>query len=385
MAGVSAETNPGDKEFVEVAHSGGTIIIRFQTRPDGIRAYSQEWRHQRPTASSIFAIYVLPPGVPVGDLPLGGIGSPIPPPSVPGAVMTFVASDSQGLFGRRCPQCSGYWRSQATSPFCAYCGFKGPAVAFTTDAQSAYLQQYCALFSEGLGSGQDGEYAIDLDAVADAVSSIEKPPFYYVEESQQNRFRCRECNTENDILGRFGYCTLCGTRNDLQELETKAIPEIRRRINTDGTYESCVKDSVSAFDSFVSQYVKEAIRRVPLSVARRNRMDGRRFHNLTAAESDLREVFDWRLLQGVSDEDVAFASLMFHRRHLYEHNGGEVDQRYLDESGDTTVRLKQALRETQESAHRIAGVVVRMAQNVHLGFHELSPVDDRYIRLHKRP
>jgi len=352
MADVSAGTSPDNTDFMEVAHSGGSITIRFQTQPDGKRAYSQGWRHQRPTAAGIFAIYALPPGIPVGDIPLGGIGSPIPHPPVPGAVMTFIASDSQGLFGRQCPQCEGYWRSEATSPFCSYCGFKGPAVAFTTNAQGAYLQQYCALFSEGLSSGTDGEYTIDLDAVADAVSSIEKPPFYYTE--------------------------------DIQELETNTIPEIRRRINSDGTYESCVKDSVSAFDSFVSQYVKEAIRRVPVSEARRNRMNGRRFHNLAAVELDLREVFDWRLLQGISSEDVAFASLMFHRRHLYEHNGGEVDQKYIDESGDTTVRLKQEVHETRESAHRIAGVITRMAQNVHQGFHELCPIDARYIRPRKR-
>ncbi|OTP74276.1 hypothetical protein [Caballeronia sordidicola] len=38
----------------------------------------------------------------------------------------------------------------------------------------------------------------------------------------------------------------------------------------------------------------------------------------------------------------------FHRRHVYEHNGGEVDERYLKESGDTTVWLKQHIHETQE-------------------------------------
>jgi hypothetical protein len=46
---------------------------------------------------------------------------------------------------------------------------------------------------------------------------------------------------------------------------------------------------------------------------------------------------------------------MFMRRHVYEHNGGEVDQQYLDASGDTTVRLKQHIRETREGcspAHR---------------------------------
>jgi len=48
-----------------------------------------------------------------------------------------------------------------------------------------------------------------------------------------------------------------------------------------------------------------------------------------------------------------------------------VDQRYLDESGDTLVRLKQALRETPEAIFKMTGLILKMAHNVHEGFHEL--------------
>jgi len=65
--------------------------------------------------------------------------------------------------------------------------------------------------------------------------------------------------------------------------------------------------------------------------------------------------------------------IMFYRRHVYEHNGGEVDQQYLDRSGDTTVRLKQHIHETQQGAHDLLSSLVKMARNVHSGFHELLP------------
>ena len=59
-----------------------------------------------------------------------------------------------------------------------------------------------------------------MDAVADAAGKeTDKPPFYYAEESQQNQFLCEACGSFNDILGKFGYCSVCGTRNDLQELD----------------------------------------------------------------------------------------------------------------------------------------------------------------------
>ena len=372
------------EEFTEIAHSGGQIIMHFVTTPEGVRGYQLTWQHQRSNGGGFFAIYALAPGYPVGDAPLGGLGSTIPPSPVPGAMLVFVASDSESMYGRRCPACLGYWRSTALSPFCVCCGGQAPSYAFITEAQSIYIQQYCELFAKGLHSQVDGKYVIDLDAVADAVKDIEKPPFYYSEERQQSKYTCNECATSNDVLGRFGYCAQCGTRNDFQELETKIMADLRNRIDAGGSCESVVKETVSAFDTLVSQYVKEALRRVPMTEARRNRLDGKRFHNLSAISLALREALDWELLRGINEEDRTFASLMFHRRPIYEHNGGEADQRYLDQSGDTTVRLKQLVKETRQSAHRIIGVCLRMARNVHTGFHDIFPPDPTYIRLQKR-
>lgn len=85
----------------------------------------------------------------------------------------------------------------------------------------------------------------------------------------------------------------------------------------------------------------------------------------------------------MSDEDVAFGMLMFHRRHVYEHKGGEADEKYIKDSGDN-VRLKQALRETRESAHRTANLVIKLGANLHRGFHEIFPPLEEPIRLNEQ-
>jgi hypothetical protein len=158
-------------------------------------------------------------------------------------------------------------------------------------------------------------------------------------------------------------------------LSEKTIPSIRERINAGGPYEACVRDSVAAFDSFVGQYVVQLARQVPLTASRKMRLENRRFHNLQMVAAELKEIFDMDILDGLSHEDVEFARLMFHRRHVYEHKGGEADEKYITDSGDASVRPKQALRETQESAHRIAGLVVKMAGNLHRSFHEILPCE----------
>lgn len=208
-----------------------------------------------------------------------------------------------------------------------------------------------------------------MDAVAAAVASEEKPPFYYAEERQQNLFKCNSCDGENDILGRYGFCSLCGIHNGLQELQSD-LTKARARITAGGPYEGALTDVVSAFDSYARQLAKH-LARTPMRRKRREMLAARLFHNLKARAAELKAWFDIDFFDGISDADIDLAHKLFLRRHIYEHNGGEVDQRYIDESGDTSVRLKQHIRETAESATRLTDVVERIAANIKTGFDDI--------------
>jgi hypothetical protein len=370
-------------EFEEIGHSGGQVIFGVVTK-DGRRMYQVTWQHSRPTPASIFAVYAIPQGAAVGSIQLGGIGQPWNPAPIPGCYPVFIASDSEGLFGHECLNCSGYWRSHGAT-MCPYCGTRAERHNFLTAAQQRYVQQYCRVLNEVLAAEQDGDHVINMDAVADAAGKdTEKPAFYYAEESQQKKFTCSACGGLNDILGKYGYCSACGTRNDLQELESDTIQRLRARINAGGPYEACVKDAVAAFDSFAGQYTKQLVQRVPLTPRRKARIERMRFHNLGSIATEMKTVFDIDILKDMKQEDVAFATLMFHRRHIYEHNGGEADEKYVSDSGDTTVRLKQAIHESQGSAHRLAGLVLKMATNLHRDFHDIFPPDPEPIDRHAK-
>jgi hypothetical protein len=369
------------KEFQEIGHTGGKVTFNVVTDPQGRRQYQVGWTHQSPRPAALFAVWALRQGVAVAGINLGGIGTPWNDPPVPGCFPVFIGSDSEGKFGHQCHACRGYWRSAGTSVMCPYCASGGDRHLFLTEAQEHYVAQYCERLNEALADEKDGEHVIDMDAVAAAVGKdSEKPPFYYAEESQQKSFTCPACGAFNDIIGRFCYCSACGTRNDLHELETDVLQKLHARANAGGGYESCVADAVGAFDTFVGQYAKELTRRVPLRSARKNRLERTRFHDLQAAAAELKAGFDIDILDGLKPDDVAFATLMFHRRHVYEHNGSVVDEKYLKDSGDTTVRLRQEIRESQTSAHRIIGLVAKMAENLHNGFHDIFPPEAEPVR-----
>ncbi len=360
-------------EFKEIAHSGGKITFSITTDIEGNRSYQIGIRTSRPVPMAMIAVYALPQGVPVGSINMGGIGTPWNPPPFPGCYPVMIQSDSEGKFGHNCPSCDGYWRSGPWPNFCPYCAFRAEGYQFLSKAQLRFVRHYCDVLTQA-NEGDDGDVVIDMDAVADAVDQErEKPAFYVSEQSQQCKYNCAACEEFNDILGRFGYCSLCGTRNDLADFEVVTVPSIRERLKAGAVPQDCVRDAVASYDSFVAQYAKQFATLVPLTDARVNRLTRQRFHDLTDARTIFKNWFDIDLCAGMQNAECRDVELMFHRRHVYEHNGGEVDQKYLDDSGDTTVKLKQAIRESQETAHALLGSLIKMAKNLHKGFHVLFP------------
>jgi len=264
---------------------------------------------------------------------------------------------------------------------CPYCGSEADRHQFLTGAQRKYVAHYCETLNEAQEAG-DGDYTINMDEVADATaSSNEKPPFYYSELRRQNLFTCDACGARSDILGIYGYCSVCGTRNDLQELKT-LITQLHKRISDGAPPETCVRDAVACFDSFVKRFAELLLSNVPLTPARRHLIEKRSLHDLARIVDVFKSVFDIDLSSGITDKDMQFAKRMFFRRHVYEHSGGEVDQQYIDQSGDKSVLLRQAIREDGESAHRIATIVQKLTANLHWGFHQIFPPNAEVIRRH---
>lgn len=323
----------------------------------------------------MYGLWALPFGLAVAPANIGvGIGGQLEPPPLPGCVPVYIACDSQGKFGHKCPNCEGYWRSGHQANVCPYCGWYGQTHEFLSTAQQRYVQHYCEVLAATLQTNEEAQSTIDMDKIVQAaLQGEEKPDFYVLEESQQCQFTCTECNEENDILGRFGYCPKCGTRNDWNQFKNETAPLIRELLNAGQNPEDQLRDAVSKFDSFASQYAKQLTKLVPLTARRIDRLTNKRFHNLQELVDTMSTYFDIDICAGMSNSEQNFASLMFLRRHVYEHNGGEVDQIYLDESGDSSVRLKQHISESKESVHNFLGALLKIAKNIHEGFHSLFP------------
>jgi hypothetical protein len=362
-------------EFQEIAHSGGKITFETGNHEELGFGYQVSFASSRPVPVVIIEIYVLAEsGVPVGVNRRVGIGIKPEPPPLDGCFLVIVASDSEGKFGHNCPNCKSYWRSGPWPNHCPYCGQWAESYQFLSNAQRRYVRHYCEVLRKALEDESDHTVSIDMDAVADAVGREgEKPSFYVSEESQQHKFTCAACDEFNDILGQFGFCSLCGTRNDLSVFENQTVPAIRDQLKNGDPPENCLRDGVSAFDTFIAQYAKQLAVHVRMTKRRKDRLLNHSFHDITDIRSLFRDWFDIDVCHGMKDEEYRSVCIRFLRRHLYEHNGGQVDQKYLDNSGETKVKRGQRLHETQGDTHDLLGSLVKMARNIHSGFHDLLP------------
>lgn len=331
---------------------------------------------------ALTAIYALPEqALPIADVDLRGIGQQMDPPPLPGAIMVFLASDSQGYFGFNCPSCGGYWRAGFRVRTCPYCRIEGQSFQFLSNAQRSYIRHYCDVLLDALHSKDDGDFVIDMDAVADAaLTDLPRPDFYVSEEQQQNQFSCNECGSFNDIIGRHAYCSGCGTRNDYVVLEEE-LASLRAQL-TDRNGANILRQAVSNFDSLIGRLTRQLVVIVPMSKRRKTRIETGRFHDIDAVEKVL-GWFDIQLFDSISGRDRKFINKMFLRRHVHEHNGGEVDEIYLKKSGDDGVRLRQHLTENEEDVHRLIGLIKKSARNVVEGFHELIPPSIDVIEAHR--
>lgn len=371
-------------EFRKIPHCGHEVKFKIKVK-DGAKAYSTRLSHSAPTAAAWYSIYALPNGLVLCAFDMGGLGGRFDPPMpTSDSIAVFIGSDATGTFGHRCPSCAQYFRSHGTSSkllaTCPYCGIQTGKHMFMTEAQQAYTERFVTFLQESVDQATaDTEVVLPYNTIVDQVNA-EVDKIDLSEIKQQSHWKCSKCRTYNDILGEYGYCHVCGYRNNLQSLMSR-LSQIGAQIEQAGIRHSdLLKLAASAFDGFARDLVDRLVARTPMTPRRKERADRLRFHELARTELELREVFDIELFAGMKLDDVAFAKLRFLRRNLYEHRAGVVDQEYLDASGDAQP-LGKRLSETPGNIRNLIEVTIRLATNLDNGFHSILPPSVEALRV----
>ncbi len=325
-------------------------------------------------------------------VPATGLGqTPVyPQPSV----LTFIQSDELGMWGRNCPLCKKYFRTNHVNgvndiTFCPYCSHATTSLAFISKEQRIYI----TAFYDALMRAVIGKTNTELDI---AEITDETPAWHYSEEKQQVHFVCdtKDCHAETDILGDgYGYCPRCGRTNGrkifLQRMnEMSDRWEHTRKTISDETergavWEDMTEKCVKQFEAF-AKHLRAKLLRFPMTSSRRRELEGLSFQRPFQADESLTQWFDIGLFEwpgnptipkrSVPNSALPFIRLMLQKRHILMHNLGVVDQDYLDKSGDSQVRLNERIRVSGEEIRRFIENIQSMGaillDNVEYGFSE---------------
>jgi hypothetical protein len=252
-------------------------------------------------------------------------------------------------------------------------------VAYTTQNQLQFIhkirQSFLAAWTE------KRSILIDLDKVADELSD-NKPAWIYTEERQQNCYDCptSECRTRYDILGEYAGCPTCGKRNSLQVFERhvnaveadfkKADVELEDRHERQVEWEKLTR-CISDFEAMAKD-IQSQLLLIPATPKRKKDIKGISFQNILKANDSLQIWFAFEMLFRFANEDKEFLNRMFNRRHVLTHNGGRIDQEYIDNTADTSVRLNQQIVVRSKEIQRLLPLLRKCSQNLFQGFESIS-------------
>lgn len=351
------------REFEEIAHTGGKIEFLWE---DG--GISVSFTHANPWASTIVQLCVSFEGRLLDFVPASGIG-PMPPYPQP-SILAYLLSDREGLFGQSCPNCSSYFRSSfiAGEPSCPYCGIQNSGLRYLTANQLQFLTKYCESFIEAMNKQET--VALDLDELLRDMSG-NRQSWLLPEERQQSTHKCG-CRCRFDILGDYGICPMCRKPNfssviskkfdefesQFQEVDSTVTDRHDREIEWEkltrclGEYEA------------LGNALKIHLANFPSTPSRREQVSELNFQSAISTSKKLRDWFDISMFQDFADDDITFFHKMLQKRHIFTHNAGKVDQAYLDNTGDSTVRLNQVIRFRSREIKRLIPLARKCCLNV---------------------
>jgi hypothetical protein len=323
---------------------------------------------------AMYQLAVTQEGEIVGAVPMGGLRTAPPPPP---PLNTFIQSDLQGMWGRCCPSCQSYFRTNHIMgvTVCPYCSRTNDSIAFITVAQKRYAKAFVDAALRAL-RGPDN-VTIDLSTITDAT-----PEWQYTEEQQQFHFKCADqsCYTEADILGEYGWCPRCGRSN------ASAVIATRLKANED-RFQTTDRDVTDrgqranewalinnlAFSSFepLGNPLRTRLVLFPATAKRRNDVSILSFQRIVSTADALERWFDISLFKDMDEAEIKFVNMMMHRRHILTHNDGRADENYLSNSGDKC-RLNERIRIRSAEVKRLLPLIRKMCDNLLNGFEAIT-------------
>jgi len=256
-------------------------------------------------------------------------------------ILTFKISipTPNGFLGRECnnPDCKRYFKIHQESlkdeMYCPYCGSLFDKNELWTKDQLKYVQENT---EEETMAYVSNEFSKILNKTFGKQKGISKNSFKNISFSYNPRsphrkkyisppaekevdieIECSKCKAKFQVYGIFGYCPICKYDNIIIYDTNVSIilTEIETAQDKNKALRHAYNDLVATFEDFCKK--------------RNKTQKKHNFQNLGVAESFFKEVYKIDLFEGLGKDEILTIKRLFQKRHVYQHNKGIIDQRYI--------------------------------------------------------
>lgn len=313
------------------------------------------------------------------------------------SISITIQSDEKGYFDRECPNedclytfkvLMKDWKEKVSGNevHCPMCGHIDTSDKWWTKEQLKCMQDIAAGWAlnqiqERLdkslkklaNSTRHNKYVRITYKPGKRVSFINNP--IGQREEWETEICCKKCGMNYSVIGSAYFCPCCGhnsavssfnvSLNSIKKMldslqEMKSMFLEKYDLDTAETMcrnliESSIGDMVSAFQKFASCKYEE-VSGLPSRVNDFQIIDkgSQLFENATGKKYD-----DW-----LSTEELNYLKVMFQKRHLLEHNNGMVDQKYIDNSNDTSYSVGQRIVVKDKDAYALLDVLRKLGEGL---------------------
>jgi hypothetical protein len=283
-------------------------------------------------------------------------------------------TDDDGYFGRRCPDtsCHAFFKlrtdeydaaPESLELTCPECGYTGHHQRFQTPEQkrrgeaavhelgAAVADQLLREFSRKLGTTRFKGGRIEWKAQRNPPRRLGHIPSY-IERATIRLFECPRGHSAV-IYDLLAFCPWCGADTPpravfddslaaqrrllalIEEQPEEARADIEARGGVTSQAERALTAAVAASQNLAKRLHTQADKSAP---------KGNPWQNVDRLTKQWRKTFKVELLDGMEEGTQKTLRLAFARRHVLEHNGGVIDDRYVAQTGEGVVGRRIRIR-----------------------------------------
>ena len=308
-----------------------------------------------------------------------------------------ILSDSKGYIDRECPnpKCLYIFKVllkdwekifSHDKVHCPLCGYVDSRDNWWTQEQIKTIQNRSAALAQHYAQQELNRFFKNLNHTLGTKRGFKinyAPPqrisfinnYIYQRKEWETEICCEKCGAHYSVIGAAFFCPCCGYYSaeisfsdslDSIEKMLESFQEIKKTMEVKSSkdvaetmcrnmLEHSIGNIVSAFQKFASCKYEELTKQPPrVNDFQILKKGSELFENATGKKYN----------EFLSDSELHFMSVMFQRRHILEHNNGMIDQKYLDNSHDTSYSIGQRVVVKKTEVYRLLEIVRKLGNGL---------------------